>query len=131
MKKMKMKMKMPVLQTIEQTQFDSIYNYIGLHSQFNEQKKKNIKCDQEQNFNENQDQIEEEEEKENQEILILWRFDEGKGKNIDNLSNYEQINNGEIISNNIENIWNQLEIGDPMEIEDEDEENNNTRTFYE
>lgn len=39
-----------------------------------------------------------EEEDENKDILILWRFDEGKGKLVGDLSNYEI--EGEVISEN-------------------------------
>ena len=52
-------------------------------------------------------------------LLILWRFDEGNGKQVEDLSNFE-INAAIELKSERENdeIWNALDDGDPLELED-------------
>ncbi|EAS03887.2 hypothetical protein TTHERM_00455260 (macronuclear) [Tetrahymena thermophila SB210] len=118
------------LQVIEHHNFENITDYLGIYSSFIEASKMHQGGQSahagggfgQQGMNEDMAGEaageEEEDQDENKDILILWRFDEGKGNQIGDLSNYEI--EGQIISENgqQDKVWNLLQESDPLEIED-------------
>jgi hypothetical protein len=48
--------------------------------------------------------------------LILWRFDEGKGCSLEDLSDFSHPG---VILNFSADVWEEMEEGQPMELEDE------------
>jgi hypothetical protein len=51
-------------------------------------------------------------------LLVYFRFDEGKGLNIENLMNANMGGLIEIKGNTQDEIWTPIEDGDPVELED-------------
>eukprot|EP00828_Plagiopyla_frontata_P002510 TRINITY_DN10406_c0_g2_i2.p1 TRINITY_DN10406_c0_g2~~TRINITY_DN10406_c0_g2_i2.p1 ORF type:complete len:700 (-),score=163.21 TRINITY_DN10406_c0_g2_i2:392-2491(-) len=62
----------------------------------------------------NDNQVGNDEGDSNTDLILYWRFDEGKGNTIEDLSNNN--NQGVLIGES--NIWMKLDEGDPLEIED-------------
>ena len=52
----------------------------------------------------------------NSDLILYWRFDEGKGNTIEDLSTNN--NTGIIVARDSNNLWMKLDEGDPLEIED-------------
>lgn len=93
---------------IEAFQIDSVGQWIGLFSNFVEAK---VSSKMEE---EAKDEFFEEPEGEFTDLIAYYRFDEGKGESVEDLSDY---GNNAIIANFSDDVWNPLE-DEPLEVED-------------
>ncbi|KRX01360.1 WD40-repeat-containing domain [Pseudocohnilembus persalinus] len=110
------------IQKVNKLAQENVQQYIGLYSEYREVNMKQGGGQHNENQNEQNDQpMFDDDEDEYKDLLVYWRFDQGKGEQVEDISNYQnlaviKLNEQEKIS--VDQIWVKNEEGKPMELED-------------